>query len=195
MVVSSKGFNISAVVSDVTVDDIDAELDGISVECESMLSLVVIVDSVVDCNKNDDDDDVLSVKFEKVFCVDVPIVVAVVIETAVLVNVELSKLFDGVFVDCNSPPTEGEYGMFSLVDVDNDSVSPVLRLISFVVAKVSEVVDISAVFTEEETNSFCFDVPVILLIALFVVSVVDIRSLSVLSSFNEELIIGFVIST
>lgn len=157
-----------------------------------MLSLVVIVDSVVDCNKNDDDDDVLSVKFEKVFCVDVPIVVAVVIETAVLVNVELSKLFDGVFVDCNSPPTEGEYGMFSLVDVDNDSVSPVLRLISFVVAKV---VDISAVFTEEETNSFCFDVPVILLIALFVVSVVDIRSLSVLSSFNEELIIGFVIST
>lgn len=158
-----------------------------------MLSLVVIVDSVVDCNKNDDDN-VLSFEFEKVFCVDVPIVVAVVIETAVLVNVELSKLFDGVFEDCNSPPTEGEYGIFSLVDVDNDSVSPVLRLILFVVAKVSEV-DISAVFTEEETNSFCFDVPVILLIALFVVSVVDIRSLSVLSSFNEELIIGFVIST
>lgn len=158
-----------------------------------MLSLVVIVDSVVDCNKNDDDD-VLSVEFEKVFCVDVPIVVAVDVETAVLVNVELSKLFDGVFVDCNSPPTEVEYGMFSLVDVDNDTVSPVLGLISFVVAKMSEV-DISALFTEEETNSFCFDVPVTLLIALFVVSVVDIRSLSVLSSFNEELIIGFVIST
>lgn len=158
-----------------------------------MLLFVVIVDFVVDCNKNDDDDDVLFVKFEKVFCVDVLIVVVVVIEMVVLVNVELFKFFDGVFVGCNFFFIEGEYGMFLFVDVDNDSVFFVLRFILFVVVKVLEVVDIFVVFIEEEINLFCFDVLVILLIVFFVVFVVDIRLLSVFFFFNEEFIIGFVI--
>lgn len=157
-----------------------------------MLLFVVIVDFVVDCNKNDDDD-VLFVEFEKDFCVDVLIVVVVVIEMVVLVNVELFKFFDGVFVDCNFFFIEGEYGMFLFVDVENDSVFFVLRFILFVVVKVLEVVDIFVVFIEEEINLFCFDVLVILLIVFFVVFVVDIRLLSVFFFFNEEFIIGFVI--
>lgn len=157
-----------------------------------MLLFVVIVDFVVDCNKNDDDDDVLFVEFKKVFCVDVLIVVVVVIEIVVLINVELFKCFDGVFVDCNFFFIEGEYGIFLFVDVDNDSVFFVLRFILFVVVKVLEV-DIFIVFIEEEINLFCFDVLVILLIVFFVVFVVDIRLLSVFFFFNEEFIIGFVI--
>lgn len=158
-----------------------------------MLLFVVIVDFVVDCNKNDDDD-VLFVEFEKDFCVDVLIVVVVVIEMVVLFNVELFKFFDGVFVDCNFFFIEGEYGMFLFVDVENDSVLFVLRFILFVVVKVLEV-DIFIVFIEEEINLFCFDVLVILLIVFFVVFVVDIRLLSVFFFFicNEEFIIGFVI--
>lgn len=156
-----------------------------------MLLFVVIVDFVVDCNKNDDDD-VLFVEFEKDFCVDVLIVVVVVIEMVVLVNVELFKFFDGVFVDCNFFFIEGEYGMFLFVDVENDSVLFVLRFILFVVVKVLEV-DIFVVFIEEEINLVCFDVFMILLIVFFVVFVVDIRLLSVFFFFNEEFIIGFVI--
>lgn len=156
-----------------------------------MLLFVIIVDLVVDCNKNDDDD-VLFVEFEKVFCVDVLIVVVVDVEIVVLVNVELFKFFDGVFVDCDFFFIEVEYGMFLFVDVDNDIVFFVLGFILFVVVKMLEV-DIFVLFIEEEINLFCFDVLVILLIVFFVVFVVDIRLLSVFFFFNEEFIIGFVI--
>lgn len=88
-------------------------------------------------------------------------------------------------------------------EFDEISVECVPRSISVVVDKMSGDVtsvsvfwdDISAVFTVEETNSFCFDAPMVVLITFFVVSVVNMRLLSVLSSLIVEFNIGFVIST